>query len=367
MTNKIGEKIKNLRKKSNVTQEKFADYLGITFQAVSRWECGDAYPDLEILPSIANYFNVTTDELLGVDIINKQEKIDEIQKQVSENFSKGFIDENIVILRNAVNEFPNDYDLLSNLAFYLWTGGKNDVETIKESISINERILNDCTDDHIRYGVMQKLAYSYNNIGEKEKAIEVANKLPYTPLTSNMLLRHIYEGEEQIKQLKSNIEDFCEYITSDIKLFAGTKYGYDTSEDGGKKRIKLYQKAIEIYKIIYENGDYGFYNGRMKDLYFSLAVNYTLLNDFDNALDSLEKAANYAIAFDTMPDVFTHTSIISDGKEFSKAKNLAKDYDHNESYQLHSWLSDQRYDPIRETERFKAIVAKLEQYAKKET
>ena len=80
MTNKIGEKIKNLRKKSNVTQEKFADYLGITFQAVSRWESGVCYPDLEMLPAIANYFNVTTDELLGVDIMNKQEKIDEIYK-----------------------------------------------------------------------------------------------------------------------------------------------------------------------------------------------------------------------------------------------------------------------------------------------
>ena len=361
MTNKIGEKIKNLRKKSNVTQEKFADYLGITFQAVSRWECGDAYPDLEILPAIANYFNVTTDELLGVDIMNKQEKIDEIYEKLTANFSKGFIDENIAILRNAVNEFPNDYNLLSQLAFYL---GKGD--TIKEAVSINERILADCTDDHIRYGVMQKLAYDYKSVGEKEKAIEVANKLPYTPLASNMLLRHIYDGEEQISQLKSNIENFCEYITSDIKLFAGTKYGYDTSEDGGDKRIELYKKAIEIYKIIYEDGDYGFYNGRMKDLYFSLAVNYSLLNDFDNALDSLDKAADYAIAFDTMPDVFTHTSIISNGREFSKAKNLAKDYDYNESYQLQSWLSNEKFDPIRETGRFKAVAAKLEQYAKKE-
>ena len=363
MTNKIGEKIKNLRKKSNVTQEKFAEYLGITFQAVSRWERGDAYPDLEILPAIANYFNVTTDELLGVDIMNKQEKIDEIQKQVSANFSKGFIDENIAILRNAVNEFPNDFNLLSALAFYLW---KRD-DTIKESISINERILADCDDDHIRYGVMQKLAYSYKDIGEKEKAIEIAQKLPYTPLTSDMLLRHIYEGEEQITHLKYYIPHFCDYITSDIKLFAGTKYGYDTSIDGGKKRIELYKKAIEIYKIIYEDGDYGFYNGRMKDLYLSTAPNYILINDFDNALEDLEKAADFAMAFDTMPDVFTHTSMIFDGKEFSKLKNLAKDYDHNDSYQLLSWLSDQRYDPIRETRRFKKIVAKLEQYAKKET
>ena len=364
MTNKIGEKIKNLRKKSNVTQEKFAEYLGITFQAVSRWESGICYPDLEILPAIANYFNVTTDELLGVDIMNKKERIEEIQTQLRENFSKGLIDNNIEILRNAVNEFPNDYDLLGNLAFYL--GKKTD--TRKEAISINERILADCADDHIRYGVMQKLAYDYHSIGEKDKAVKIANMLPSTPVTCDMLLRHIYDGEEKINQLTSNIAYFCDYITSDIKYFTSAKYGDDISADGAKTRIKLYQKAIDIYNIIYENGDYGFYNGRMNPLYLIMAQNYILLNDFDNALDCLEKAADFAIAFDTMPEIFTHTSIISNGNEFSKAKNLAKDYDYNDSYEmLHDHLPGEKYDPIRETERFKAVAAKLEQYAKKET
>ena len=364
MTNKIGEKIKALRKKANITQEKLAGYLGITFQSVSRWESGICYPDLEILPAVANYFNVTTDELLGVDIMNKQEKIDKIFEQVCENSSKGLIDENIEILRTAVNEFPNDFGLLSNLAFCL---GKRD-DTIKEAISLNERILADCTDAHIRYGVMQKLAYDYNSIGEKDKAIETANKLPDWALTSDRLLRDIYDGDDRISHLKCNIPHYCDEITNAVKLFAGTKYGDDLTEDGGKKRIELYKKAIAIYEIIFENGDYGFYNDRMKDLYLSTAQNYILINDLDNALDDLEKAADFAIAFDTMPEVFTHTSILSEGTEFSKAKNLAKDFDCNASYQiLHNHLLiNERYEPIRETERFKTVVAKLEQYAKKE-
>jgi len=363
MTNKIGEKIKNLRKKSNVTQEKLADYLGVTFQAVSRWESGISYPDLEMLPAIANYFSVTTDELLGVDIMNKQEKINAILAQLRENFSKGFIDKNIEICRSAVNEFPNDFELLSDLAFYL---GKNG-DTRKESISINERILKDCTDDHVRYGVMQKLAYDYNVIGEKEKAIETAKKLPYTPVTSDLILSNILEGDDRISHLKYNIPHFCDYLTSSITNLARTKYNDDKNINDVEKRIQLYKKAIEIYKILYENGDYGFYNGRLKDLYLSTAQNYILINDFDNALNYLEKAADYAIAFDTLPEVFTHTSMICEGNEFSKAKNLAKDYDYNDSYDmLHNRLSNERFNPIRETERFKAVVAKLEQYAAKE-
>lgn len=363
MTSKIGEKIKTLRKKAGVTQEKFADYLGITFQSVSRWESGICYPDLEMLPSIANYFNVTTDELLGVDIMNKQEKINEIRAKLRENFSKGFINENIEICRAAVNEFPNDFGLLSDLALYL---GKR-TDTIKEAISVNERILADCADDHIRYGVMQRLAHNYNTTGEKEKAVNVAKKLPDIIFASNMVLRNIYEGDEKVEHLKYNIMRFCDYIASDITNLAQTKYPDDKNAADVQKRIELYKKAITIFSIIYEEGDYGLYGVKMKDLYLGIASFYVLLDDYENAAEFTEKAADNAIAFDTLPEVFTHTSTMFGGTELSKAKHLVKDDDCNASYELlYKNLSDRRYDAIRGSERFKAVVARLQQYAKKE-
>ncbi len=61
----IGKNIRALRKNSGRTQEALADALGVTSQAVSRWEAGGSYPDLEIVPSIANYFGITIDELFG--------------------------------------------------------------------------------------------------------------------------------------------------------------------------------------------------------------------------------------------------------------------------------------------------------------
>lgn len=363
MTNKIGEKIKTLRKKANVTQEKFAEYLGITFQAISRWESGICYPDLEIIPAIANYFNVTTDELLGVDIMNKEERLREISEKLAENQSKGLIDENIEICRNAINEFPNEFSLLNKLSFYLMVRYNT-----KESISIDERILADCTDDHIRYSVMQRLAYSYKTIGEKDKAIEVARKLPSTPVTCDMILEALYDGEERVEQLRKNIISFCDYITRDMSRFLWAKYSDTGNEKDVQTRIKTYQKAIDIYKIIYEDGDYGFYNTRMAGLHLAMASNYILLNDYDNVLDCIEKSAEYTIAFDMLPEVFTHTSIIPDGYEFTKAQQLSKHYNYNDSYEmLNMDLCNERYNPIRDTERFKAVLAKLEQYAEKET
>lgn len=61
--NNIGAKIKQLRKQGDVTQEKLAETLGVTGQAVSRWENENDYPDIEYITPIAKYFNVSTDYL----------------------------------------------------------------------------------------------------------------------------------------------------------------------------------------------------------------------------------------------------------------------------------------------------------------
>ena len=55
----IGKKLKNLRRSKDLTQEEVASHLGISFQAISKWERGEGYPDITMLPILANYFHVT--------------------------------------------------------------------------------------------------------------------------------------------------------------------------------------------------------------------------------------------------------------------------------------------------------------------
>lgn len=61
----LGNNIRQFRRRDKRTQEALADALGVTSQAVSRWESGGSYPDMNLIPSIANYFGVTIDELFG--------------------------------------------------------------------------------------------------------------------------------------------------------------------------------------------------------------------------------------------------------------------------------------------------------------
>ena len=64
---KIGDNIKRLRKERNLTQEEFAQVLGVSYQSVSRWENNTCYPDIELIPVIAEYFCVSADKLMGVE------------------------------------------------------------------------------------------------------------------------------------------------------------------------------------------------------------------------------------------------------------------------------------------------------------
>ena len=65
MKNTIGKNISILRKKQGLTQEELAKQLNVSFQAVSKWETGSSYPDISVLPLLANIFHCDIDSLLG--------------------------------------------------------------------------------------------------------------------------------------------------------------------------------------------------------------------------------------------------------------------------------------------------------------
>ena len=105
MTIYFGDNLKRLRKEKELTQETLAEFLGVSFQTISKWERGETYPDITMLPVIASFFNVTIDDLLGVDKAKKEEKINEYLelyerwrfKDTPETFKK---------FKSAIKEFP---------------------------------------------------------------------------------------------------------------------------------------------------------------------------------------------------------------------------------------------------------------------
>ena len=129
----LGQKIRELRHRDGRTQEALAEALGVTAQAISRWEANGGYPDMEMLPAIANYFHISIDELFGYNA-DREAKIEAILKKAHEVlFCTGFALEKggetdayekcIAMLRRASEEFPNEPRILSKLATALFQLG----------------------------------------------------------------------------------------------------------------------------------------------------------------------------------------------------------------------------------------------------
>ena len=123
----LGQKIRELRRRDGRTQEALAEAIGVTSQAVSRWEANGGYPDMEIIPSIANYFGISIDELFGYNN-ERSKKIDELAAKIDQmNFQNNGVDINIneciSLARNALIEFPGNEKIMLCLASVLYNAG----------------------------------------------------------------------------------------------------------------------------------------------------------------------------------------------------------------------------------------------------
>ncbi|MDE7281801.1 MAG: helix-turn-helix transcriptional regulator, partial [Ruminiclostridium sp.] len=112
----FGQTIKKLRHDRSMTQEKLAELLSISPQAVSRWETDIAMPDISLLPPLANLFDVTTDYLLGMDTYQKDLRKAEYDEAFFEYWKHDDKEKNYRIALKASAEYPGDMEYMEWLA-----------------------------------------------------------------------------------------------------------------------------------------------------------------------------------------------------------------------------------------------------------
>lgn len=112
MNIQIGEVIRTLRLQNNVTQEDLANQLGVSTQAVSRWENGACYPDLEFIPGIASYFGVSTDLLLCVDSSSTKDVEDQCIYNWKQAVNSGEHQKALAIINDILKSMPTNYRLM---------------------------------------------------------------------------------------------------------------------------------------------------------------------------------------------------------------------------------------------------------------
>ena len=356
----IGENIKRLRREKDITQENLADFLGVTFQSISKWERGESYPDITLLPAISGFFGVSIDELMGV---GKAQDEEEILKLLAEyDGLRWDVEHKWKVLDNLRKKYPTDYRVqvryMAKIIFINWKDIDKHSSKIK---SIYENIQRGCTDDSIRMeakqyyiGYLERMSCIENSgitFADADKIIQELPSIRYAKELNCFSYQYHTKSDEKIHEtLETLIHSLFDVMSS--WYLQSAKFSLDF-------QIEMQESIIKALEYIYSDGNYGLlWKAMISSCYGLNSLFYYRKGDYDNALFSLRKAAELAVKFDSLDKISTMHSPLFDGHNFNKD---TWDRDYIAMKQLkHSILNDYGFsDEFKSSAEFKEIIAML--------
>ncbi len=188
----LAENLKNLRKQKNMTQEEVAGILNISPQSVSKWERGDTFPDITLLPALADLYRTSVDALIGMDRIRDTETKNKLYTTVRKHMCNGDYRAAADLLTEAIKTYPTEEGFLSELAIALALDGEP--EKLSQAVALSERILAGHKKENVYHTTRAVLCFLYLKQGEKEKAITAANALPHIRESREAILSEIHKA-----------------------------------------------------------------------------------------------------------------------------------------------------------------------------
>lgn len=365
----IGSKIKALRRAKDLTQEELAEVLGVSSKAVSQWECGRTVPDISQLPVLCNFFEVTADELLEIDVFNKAAELDKIADEYMALGKNGKTKEALLLLKESLKRFPNNAWLMgmiigeSTIFMNTQDCDKDEKERMNEECrGYSEHILEHSLEDEQRYTAIKFLCFYYKEKGEMEKAWEYASKLPYLFDSREFVVTELYNGSEKVEAeqfLKMTLfGTFARGMLANFQLDSG-EWLYTDEE-----RMALRDQKFALFSLMFEQGDYGFFNEQLAESHEMQAREYAKRQNKEKCLYHLEQAVERVIGFIGYmnSESFVHTSLLwkqydspSRGVSLSERENIATI--------ILSRTEFSEYDSVRNDAGFLALTEKLSEHA----
>ena len=238
---KLGDKIKSLRKQKNISQEVFANYLGVSFQAVSKWENGNTMPDVTMIPAIASFFSVSTDELFDFNLFEIEKQVTEI---CDEAYKYRFTDsaKSERILRDGLQRFPGNDIILNNLLYTL------DYQTrAGEVISLCKSLIESTKDDSVKYDACRILATCYKENGQDDLIKPTLEIIPEIYFSKLELMASLLSGDDSYesaqKQKNISAEDLI-----DMLIIISKRLTENGEKEKAISQLKIAKKIIDAFK-----------------------------------------------------------------------------------------------------------------------
>jgi len=325
----LGERIRLLRQINGRTQDTLAAVLGVTAQAVSRWEKGVCYPDMELIPSIANYFGVSIDELFGYEN-ERTKKVDALFDQITEmnRINNGIdvnLDECIALARESLIEFPGNEKLTAALASVLYNAGsvrRGEFHTEsadgfelydvarhrtypewQEAIKLYEKLLTTLVSGELRHQAVLELSNLYKFTGEHEKALLLAESAPDILASKPFLRINAFDGKEAVSASGEALVGTAMCMTDLIASIVRSDRSLPPRE-----AERLLSNAVALYRLIFTEGDIRKLNSTVSCLQMLRSYYLWLAEDPDSAFAALDSALASAREFDDVNSTGAYSS-----------------------------------------------------------
>ena len=291
MTLPISNVIRRMRRERDITQENLAEAVGVPYQSVSRWENGQAYPDMELIPKIAKYFEIYTDVLFGMDNESTSKKIDKHYQKIKEVQNNH--EEFYLACKSAYDEFPNEFNFGIWLCrCYVDYGIRPNENHIDEIRHICRNILDNSTNEDLRIEALYVIA-----IAETDENLDSwLNMMPSWKSCKEILLESRYAYHRDMEKYRLSRQE--NFITLIGYLFYNCNEWVDHNI-----AIDNYKMILSLIDVMREpNTDIdawivmrAHFHARLAGEHFALMENDLGFIEFEKAIDLYVKYAELPI------------------------------------------------------------------------
>ena len=237
----LGEKIKSLRKQKNISQEVLANYLGVTFQAVSKWENGATMPDVTMIPAIASFFGVSTDELFDFNRYETEERVMEICR-LSWKYRHTEPEKAEKILRDGLAKYPGNEIILNNLLYVMKLPDR-----AQEAIELCQALIEGTKYDDVRYDACRILAEAYQSVGEYQLMKAAIENIPEIYFTKLELDAKMLAGDDAFEAAEKQKRLSADSLVDMLRILAD-KYEEKGEPENAVVQLGIAKSVIEVFR-----------------------------------------------------------------------------------------------------------------------
>lgn len=281
------------RKEKGVTQDELANYIGVSKASVSKWETGQSYPDITLLPRLAAYFNISIDDLMGYEPQLTKADIRKLYHKLTAEFSSAPVDEVMVHCREIVKKYYACFPLLLQMGMLLVNHSAlaespdKTASLLAEAKELFIRVKRESTDVALAKQALYMEANCRISLGEPDAALELLEGAGASVLLPvEALLSAAYRMTGENAKAKAALQiGMYQYIVS---LFAIFPAYLSLSVNEGERYEEVLRRAFAIAEAFDLRR---LHPSLLINLYIAAAQGYIALGRNEAALSMLQKYA----------------------------------------------------------------------------